>query len=84
VNGALIVLKLRPGEARGSFEVPVVVPALGILINVGLIVARVIDPNANPRAPLMTAAILGGIAVLYLIMRPRGLTEEQLAAAEGE
>ena len=41
VNAALVVLKLRPGEAHGRFEVPVIVPILGALVCAGLVVARV-------------------------------------------
>jgi basic amino acid/polyamine antiporter, APA family len=84
VNGSLIVLKLRRGEPHGRFEVPVVVPALGILVNLALIGARLLDP-AMPRRPLVIAAVLVvGIAVLYLIVRPRAITEEALAEMEHE
>lgn len=37
VNAALIVLKYRKGEPKGGFEVPVVVPAGGILISLAMI-----------------------------------------------
>lgn len=83
VNGALIVLKLRPGEATGSFEVPVFVPMIGIVINTTLIVARVFfDPGFNPRAPYIAGAILLAVATLYFIVRPREITEDSLAALE--
>jgi amino acid transporter len=84
VNGALIVLKLRPGEPTGQFEVPIVIPALGILVNVALIVARLSDKNAGLRAPLIAAALLVGISMLYFVLRPKNITEESLAAAKAE
>ena len=36
VNGALVVLKRRPGEPRGGFEVPIVVPILGAIVCVAM------------------------------------------------
>jgi amino acid transporter len=92
VNGALIVLKLRPGEPRGSFEVPVIVPALGICVNVALIVFRLMDqariaresPQAGLSAPAIAGLLVLGISVLFLIMRPKTITEEALAQVEEE
>ena len=40
VNTALVVLKRRPGEPQGAFEVPVFVPVLGALVCLTLIVLR--------------------------------------------
>ena len=40
VNTSLIVLKLRPGEPAGGFEVPIIIPALGILVNATMIVVQ--------------------------------------------
>ena len=71
MNAALIVLKLRKGEARGSFEIPIVVPVLGIVVCFGLIVSRLAGGEINSGAPLIAAAMLGGIAALYFIMRPK-------------
>jgi amino acid transporter len=82
VNTALIVLKLRPGEEPGSFEVPIIIPACGVLLNAALIVARVTAANANPRAPIIAGAIALTAAVLYFILRPANVTEETLAAVE--
>jgi amino acid transporter len=82
VNTALIVLKLRPNEPRGAFEVPIVVPIVGILINLTLIVARITDPNSDPRAPMIVLWIVLGVTALYFLMRPKSITEESLAAAE--
>jgi basic amino acid/polyamine antiporter, APA family len=71
MNAALIVLKLRKGEAVGRFEVPVFVPLLGCLICAALIVSRVATAAAGTRAPLIAAILLAGIALLYLLVRPR-------------
>jgi len=85
VNVALIVLKLRPEEPRGRFEVPVFVPAFGALVCVGMITNGVrkmlLDygeqtargvPNAlSALLPLAIAVVLVGvIALLYVVLRP--------------
>jgi amino acid transporter len=76
VNASLIVLKLRPGEPHGRFEVPLFVPALGVLVNATLILARLTDPAVGKR-PLVIAAILGAvITVLYFVIGPRTIPEE--------
>jgi amino acid transporter len=82
VNGALIVLKLRPAEPVGAFEVPIFVPALGIIINATLIVGRLTSPDAEIRALYVTGAIVLTTLVLYLLMRPKNVTEEALTALE--
>jgi amino acid transporter len=82
VNAALIWLKLRRGEPRGAFEVPVFVPALGILVNVSLVLARALDKSDEFRAVKIAAAMLAGIVVLYLLFRPKTVSEESLAAVE--
>jgi amino acid transporter len=71
MNTALIALKLRKGEAKGQFEVPVVVPFLGCLVCAALIVSRVASAAAGTRAPLIAMLLLGVIAVLYFVMRPK-------------
>ncbi|MGB7158287.1 MAG: amino acid permease [Tepidisphaeraceae bacterium] len=93
VNGSLIVLKLRRGEPRGAFEVPVIVPALGILVNVVLIAYRLIDQIRIARdapgqsglsAPAIAGLLVLGIAILFFVMRPKAITEEALAQVEEE
>jgi amino acid transporter len=84
VNTALIVLKLRPGEPVGAFEVPILVPALGVLINATLIIARLTDRGANLRAPIIAGVIVLGVSILYLMIRPKNVTEEVLATVEQE
>jgi hypothetical protein len=77
-----MVLKRRPGEPAGGFEVPIVVPALGVLVNAAMIVARVTSATAGGRALAIAGAIVGGIVILYCIGRARSVTETSLAAAE--
>jgi len=71
MNTALILLKLRKGEAPGLFEVPLLVPILGCLICGLLVVSRVTTAAAGTRAPLIAAILIAAIAVLYLVVRPR-------------
>jgi hypothetical protein len=78
MNTALIVLKLRKNEAAGRFEVPLLVPFLGLLICCLLIVSRVTTAAAGTRAPLIAAILIATIAVLYFVVRPR----EPIAVAE--
>jgi basic amino acid/polyamine antiporter, APA family len=65
VNGSLIMLKLRPAEPRGRFEVPLFVPIAGI------IVCAVILWHASTAALMTAFWMLAGIAALYLVMRPK-------------
>ena len=82
VNTSLIVLKRRPGEPAGGFEVPIVVPALGVLVNAAMIVARITSTTAGGRAVAIAGAIIAGIVLLYFVVRPRNVTETSLAAVE--
>ena len=88
VNAALIVLKLRPGEAKGGFEVPIIIPALGSLVCISLVAKRLYDgwtswhqrhtsPSDDWKAPLIALALLAGITVLFLLMRPTAIPEEE-------
>lgn len=77
VNGALLVLKLRPGEPRGSFEVPRVVPVAGALVCGVMIFGRVFSPEADARAPLIAGGILAGSALLYALRRPKNVVLEE-------
>jgi amino acid transporter len=82
VNAALVVLKLRPSEPCGSFEVPIFVPALGVVINLTLILARLTESGANPRAPYIAGWILAGISALFFIVRPQAISEKSLASLD--
>jgi amino acid transporter len=83
VNASLIALKLRRDEPRGAFEVPTVVPALGMLVNAALIFTRLKDAStAGWLAPIIAGIIVAGVSALYVIIRPQNVTEESLAALE--
>jgi amino acid transporter len=84
VNAALVVLKLRAGEPKGGFEVPILVPLVGIAINASLIGARLTSEAADPRAPKIAGMILLGIAGLYFAIRPKAVISESLSAFEQE
>lgn len=79
VNGALLVLKRRPGERRGRFEVPAVVPILGALVCLVLIVARV--ASGDWVAPVTAAVLLVLIALTYALFA-RGQSERLAAFIE--
>lgn len=87
VNGALIVLKRRPGEPRGAFEVPIAVPALGIVVCGTLVVVRVWEAVHRPGgwvAPVTSLALVAGITVLYAVMRPRALADTEAVGLDHE
>ncbi len=67
VNGALFFLQGRKDEARGKFEVPRWVPALGALVCIGLIGVRV--STGDWRAPALAGAMLAGIVALHIGLR---------------
>lgn len=84
VNTSLIVLKRRPGEPPGGFEVPIIIPALGVLVNAMMVGTKLYDSivTTGGRAPVIAGAIVAGITALYFILRPANVTEESLAAVE--
>jgi APA family basic amino acid/polyamine antiporter len=82
VNSALVVLKLRPGEPHGQFEVPVIIPILGILVNLTLIGSRLWSGEGGTRAPLIAGAIVVIVTILFFVLRPKNITDESLAALE--
>ena len=74
VNIALLVVKHRPGEPRGRFEVPSFVPILGALTCTSLLFFRVVYPPASaPNAAYIALAILVIASILYLVIRPRSV-----------
>ncbi|MCC7494030.1 MAG: amino acid permease [Fimbriimonadaceae bacterium] len=78
VNTALLVLQRRPGEPRGSFEVPAVVPAGGILVCATMLY------HAKWPEVRIALFLLAGIALLYLWVRPRHLSAATLAELSDE
>jgi amino acid transporter len=69
VNGALFVLKRRPGEPRGYFEISPLVPALGVAVCLILVGVRVVSGDIG--APLIAGVLLLGSAGIYALLRPR-------------
>lgn len=76
INAALIILKRRPDEPKGAFEVPAFVPAGGILVCAALLT------QASGRALVIAVVLLVAIALLYLLTGPKRITEETLADLE--
>ena len=68
VNTALVILKLRPGEPRGTFEIPIAIPALGALVCFALFVLR--TTSGDSRATVIAGVLIAGSAVLYFAIRP--------------
>jgi amino acid transporter len=67
VNASLVVLKRRPGEAAGRFEIPIALPIAGIAICSALLITRL--ASSERRAPALAAALLAGILALYVALR---------------
>ncbi len=82
VNSALVVLKFRTDEPPGKFEVPVIVPILGVVVNVTLIATRLATGEGGLRAPAIAGLIVLAITFLYFTIRPSNVTEEALATLE--
>ncbi|MBX9702172.1 MAG: amino acid permease [Acetobacteraceae bacterium] len=78
VNIALLILQRRPGEPRGGFEVPALVPALGALVCFALLANRVggVLAGGDWRAPAVAGAVLLAILLLYVVIRPRAAAAE--------
>lgn len=80
VNSALVLLKFRKVEPRGAFEVPAIVPALGVAVCATLLLSRLLardkDGQVNYAAPLIAAALVVGILVLYAALRPRHVADD--------
>ena len=81
VNIALIILKRRPGEPRGGFEVPVFVPVLGALVCLTLIAVRVESAwslKGGYVAPLVALAIIVVSLGLYFLTRQANTVVKEL------
>lgn len=78
VNAGLVILKLRPGEPRGGFEVPIIVPALGTIVCATLVVFRVVNPPADaPNAVWIAGGLIVFVVLLYLILRPKNVMTDE-------
>jgi hypothetical protein len=47
-----------------------------------MIIARITSTTAGGRALAIAGAIIGGIVILYFIVRPRNVTQKSLAAVD--
>lgn len=78
VNFALIVLQRRPGEPKGRFEVPMIIPALGSIVCTGLIVGRLVTAYRDQSLTgdmLTTSVLFACILALYFVVRPKNIPE---------
>jgi amino acid transporter len=78
VNISLVALKRRPGEPRGGFEPPMIVPVLGALVCASLIIVRLqtaitSSDEAQRTAPLIAGAIVLVSLVLYKVLKPKNV-----------
>lgn len=69
VNGALFVLKRRPEELRGLFEVPALMPALGFVVCAGLVLTRL--ASSDWVAPALAGVMIAGAVALYAVLKPK-------------
>ncbi len=82
VNVALVILKLRPGEPHGGFEVPYIVPVMGALVCLILIVSRVhgaiqsADPGLRT-APMLAGGIIGIGVLMHWLLKPKATVTEE-------
>ena len=72
-HAALVVLKRRPGEPKGAFEVPVWVPGIGAAVCIVLTAFRV--ATGDWQAPAIAGGLLAGILVIYAIMKPKAIDD---------
>ena len=75
VNISLVVLKHRPGEPEGGFEVPTWVPITGAIVCVILIGSRIHGAFQSPDssshiAPLVAGGVIGLSLLLYRVLKP--------------
>ena len=74
VNTALVVLKLRPAEPKGGFEIPLFVPVLGAAVCFALFIVR--TTSGDWVATAIAGALLALIGLLYVTLKPSPATEE--------
>jgi len=83
MNASLIRLKLKKDEPKGRFEVPLLVPILGLLVCGAMLVRRAIDPFLGKEItseaylpPMLAAVIIVAAAGLYFVVSPVKVAEE--------
>lgn len=67
INISLIAFKLQKYDWKGCFQVPMVVPILGSLVCLALLT------QAQKEEAIISVIMLGSIAVLYFVLRPKQL-----------
>ncbi|MEY4879524.1 MAG: hypothetical protein RJB62_993 [Pseudomonadota bacterium] len=77
VNFALVILKLRPDEPKGKFEIPIVVPAIGGAACIGFLFARL--SAGDWVAPMIAGSLLLLVTVYYAAARPTIIEAPTLA-----
>ncbi|MDB6132207.1 MAG: hypothetical protein JWM59_450 [Verrucomicrobiales bacterium] len=75
VNFSLVVLKRRPSEPKGGFDVPLVVPILGSIVCAVLIAKRIHTALTSTEAgthiaPLIALAVIVVSVALYRVLKP--------------
>lgn len=75
VNAALVVLKLRPGEPTEGFNVPIIVPAAGAVVCLGLLIARL--ASGDLAAPAIAGVLLLIAVAIYAVLRPRAVVKDE-------
>ncbi len=68
VNIALVILKMRPDEPKGGFEIPTAVPLLGAVVCFALFAIRV--TSGDMTATTIAGVLLAVIGVLYIVVKP--------------
>jgi basic amino acid/polyamine antiporter, APA family len=68
VNASLFTLIRRPGEERGAFEVPALMPLIGGVICAVLLVTRLL--SSDWVAPALAGSLILGILAIYAVHRP--------------
>lgn len=68
VNVALIILKRRPDEAPGGFEIPTIVPALGAVVCLILIASRVHGAVTSTAPDAHIAPIAAGVIIVLSLV----------------
>lgn len=79
VNIALVILKLRPGEPKGAFEIPILIPIAGAVVCGILIASRIhkalSDPNPEAHgAPVVAGVIIVASLLLHRFLKPKGVS----------
>lgn len=75
VNVSLVILKRRPGEVKGGFEVPLFVPILGAIVCLILIASRIHAAVTSTDgvayiAPMLAAIIIAASILMHRFLKP--------------